>query len=84
MLHCPQGLLQGHGCHQHELGAEVTGREMPCGRTCPSLDGSNSHDYPLGNPMDRGAWYAYSSWGRQRVRPNVATKQGVHRRGQGP
>ena len=29
----------------------------------------------LGNPMDRGAWWAYSPWGRKRVGYRLATKQ---------
>ena len=29
----------------------------------------------LGNPMDRGAWWAISLWGHKTVSHNLATKQ---------
>ena len=28
----------------------------------------------LGNPMDRGAWWAYSPWGRKRIGYDLVTK----------
>ena len=35
----------------------------------------------LENPMDRGAWRAYSPWGRKRVRHDLVTKQTNKRQG---
>ena len=36
---------------------------------------SSNHMCSLENPMDRGAWRAYSPWGHKRVEHNIVTKQ---------
>ena len=38
-------------------------------------DGNLLQYYCLGNPMNRGAWWGYSPWGRKRVGHDLVTKQ---------
>jgi hypothetical protein len=56
--------------------AEDAGLISGSGRS-PGVGNGNPLQYScLRNPMKRGAWRAtYSSWGHERVRYNLATKQ---------
>ena len=49
---------------------------IPGSGSSPGEGNSNPLEYSyLGNPMDRGTWWATPTWGHKRVRHNLATKQ---------
>ena len=57
-------------CHARDT-ASIPGLGKP-----PGGGNGNPLQYScLGNPMDRGACWSYSSWGGKRVRRDLATKQ---------
>ena len=48
---------------------------IPGSGSSPGEGNSNPLEYSyLGNPMDRGTWWATPTWGHKRVRHNLATK----------
>ena len=52
---------------------------IPGSGSSPGEGNGNPLQYSyLGDPMDRGTWWAIPTWGHKRVRHNLATKQQQH------
>ena len=69
------GEVQGYVCKQEWLLFFCLGSIPRLGRSHGGGNGNLLQYSCLGNPVERGARWAYSTWGHRKVRHNLATKQ---------